>query len=285
MLTVRNFRNDNVPYLRLQSATVAFIFILFGTIGLANATLDDEAAQPAKMPDIYIDQTIVSVAGNTRRELYADLLRVCQEEGITSKALTKEERSRLGTIRLQRWIDAERTAYRLESWDYELGDPRKTPKCHFSLVSRGRHVLIDQHGLRGFNLNDNSVIDSRPLNNSDAALLLRRPANSNTNPGSSKRFVAGQPCVQSTLPGSAKSITCTWSGGADWGFEPQSNGIESVMTANPYALFKNIVLYQEPAGNNMDRIRTVVFNLRDPLDGSAMRPAFATALPADRPRY
>lgn len=235
---------------------------------------------------IYIiDQTIISVAGNTRRELYADLLRVCQEEGITSKALTKEERLRLGSIRLQRWIDAKRTAYRLESWDYELGDPRKTPKCHFSLVSRGRHVLLDQHGLRGFNLNDNSVIDSRPLNNIDAALILRRPLNSNAKPAASKRFVAGQPCLQSKLPGSARSIICTWSGGAEWGFEPQSTGITSVMAVNNDALFRNIVLYQEPAGNNMDRIRTVVFNLRDALDVSAMRPAFATALPADRPRH
>lgn len=281
---MRNFKNNTLHALRQWGATIALGLMLAGVIGLANAVPAEEGVQTAKMPDIYIDQTITSVSGNTRRELYADLLRVCQEEGITSKALTKEERSRLGTIRLQRWIDTERTAYRLESWDYALGDPRKTPKCHFSLVSRGRHVLVDQYGLRGFNLDDNSVIDSRPLNNIDAALLFRRPVNTPPKSNASQRFVAGQPCVQSMVPGAPKSMTCAWSGGVEWGFEAQSSGITSVMETHHYLLFKNIILYQEPAGNNLDRIRTVVFNIRDTLDGTAMKPAFATALPAERLR-
>lgn len=281
---MRNFKNNTLHPLRQWGATIALGLMLAGVIGQAIAGPAEEGVQTAKMPDIYIDQTITSVSGNTRRKLYADLLRVCQEEGITSKALTKEERSRLGTIRLQRWIDAGHTAYRLESWDYALGDPRKTPKCHFSLVSRGRHVLVDQYGLRGFNLDDNSVIDSRPLNNIDAALLFRTQVNTPPKSNASQRFVAGQPCVQSMVLGAPKSMTCTWSGGVQWGFEAESNGITSVTEAHHYLLFKNIILYQEPAGNNLDRIRTVVFNMRDVLDGTAMKPAFATALPAERLR-
>ncbi len=83
------------------------------------------------MPNIYIDQTITPVSAGNRRELYADLLNICKDEGVSIKALSENERNRLGTIRLQRWLDETRTAYRLEAWDYQLAKPQQQPHCHF----------------------------------------------------------------------------------------------------------------------------------------------------------
>lgn len=108
-----------------------------------DTTTSEVIEQPTAMPNIYIDQIITPATAENRRELYADLLNICQEEGVSIQALTDTELSQLGTIRLQRWIDESRTAYRLESWDVQLEEPQQQPHCHFQLISSGRHVMID----------------------------------------------------------------------------------------------------------------------------------------------
>lgn len=239
--------------------------------------------QPTPMPNIYIDQIITPAAAENRRELYADLLTICQEEGVSIKALTETEMSQLGTIRLQRWIDESRTAYRLESWDYQLAEPQQQPHCHFQLISSGRHVLIDAEGLTGINLNDNQPYEIAPLTNMDASLLLRSPARQDKISTGKLKDVAGQPCVESTIADYEEAVACTWTGGVEWGFEPQSDGIDSVSDTHHYALFRSIVLQQDPAGNALDKISTVTFNIGEQLDESMMQPAPATALPAQQP--
>jgi len=239
--------------------------------------------QPTPMPNIYIDQIITPATAENRKELYADLLTICQEEGVSIKALTETEISQLGTIRLQRWIDESRTAYRLESWDYQLAEPQQQPHCHFQLISSGRHVMIDAEGLTGINLNHNQPYDIAPLTNMDASLLLRSPARQDKISTGQLKEVADQPCVESTIADYEKAITCTWTGGVEWGFEPQSGGIESVSDTHHYALFRSIVLQQDPAGNTLDKISTVTFNIGDKLDETAMQPAPATASPAQQP--
>lgn len=239
--------------------------------------------QPTPMPNIYIDQIITPATAENRKELYADLLTICQEEGVSIKALTETEISQLGTIRLQRWIDESRTAYRLESWDYQLAEPQQQPHCHFQLISSGRHVMIDAEGLTGINLNDNQPYDIAPLTNMDASLLLRSPARQDKISTGQLKEVADQPCVESTIADYEEAITCTWTGGVEWGFEPQSDGIESVSDTHHYALFRSIVLQQHPAGNTLDKISTVTFNIGDKLDETAMQPTPATASPAQQP--
>lgn len=239
--------------------------------------------QPTPMPNIYIDQIITPATAENRRELYADLLTICQEEGVSIKALTKTEMSQLGTIRLQRWIDESRTAYRLESWDYQLAEPQQQPHCHFQLISSGRHVMIDAEGLTGINLNDDQPYEIAPLTNMDASLLLRSPARQDKISIGQLREVAGQPCVESTIADYEEAVACTWTGGVEWGFESHSDGIESVSDTHHYALFRSIVLQQDPAGNALDKISTVTFNIGEQLNESMMQPAPATALPAQQP--
>lgn len=239
--------------------------------------------QPTTMPNIYIDQIITPTTAENRRELYADLLNICQEEGVSIKALTDTEMSQLGTIRLQRWIDENRTAYRLEAWDYQLAEPQEQPHCHFQLISSGRHVMIDAEGLTGINLNDNKSYNIAPLTNMDASLLLRSRARQDKISMGKLKDVAGQPCVESAIAGHEQAVTCTWSGGVEWGFEPHSAGLESVLDTNHYVFFRSIILQQDPAGNALDKISTITFNIGDKLDEAAMQPAPATALPAQQP--
>ncbi|WP_417549986.1 hypothetical protein [Methylophaga sp.] len=248
-----------------------------------DTTTPEVIEQPTPMPNIYIDQIIISATAENRRELYSDLLNICQEEGVSIKALTETEMSQIGTIRLQRWIDESRTAYRLESWDYQLEEPQEHPHCHFQLISSGRHVLIDAEGLTGINLNDNQPYAIAPLTNMDASLLLRTPARQDKKSSGKMNDVAGQPCVESTITGYEDAVTCTWSGGVEWGFEPHSDGVESVVDTNHYVFFRSIILQQEPAGKALDKISTITFNIGDKLDETAMQPAPATALPAQQP--
>ena len=170
-------------------------------------TTSEVIEQPTPMPNIYIDQIITPATAENRRELYADLLTICQEEDVSIQALTETEMSQLGTIRLQRWIDENRTAYRLESWDFQLEEPQQQPHCHFQLISSG----------------------------------------------------------------------------VEWGFEPHSDGIKSVSDTHHYALFRSLVLQQVPAGNALDKISTITFNIGEKLDEAAMQPTPATALPAEQP--
>jgi len=225
--------------------------------------------QRPAMPNIYIDQTIVPLSAENRRELYADLLNICEEEGVSIKALTETDLSRLGTIRLQRWLDDSRTAYRLEAWDYQLAEPQQEPHCHFELVRSGRHVLIEEAGVRAVRLDDNQY-DTAPLANLQSSLLLRTPARQDTHSTDQLREVVDQPCVETTIDGTA---ICTWSGGIEWGFEPRSDTIKSVMDAHDHELFRSIILRQEPAGNALDKIRTNTFSIGDALDETAMQPA------------
>lgn len=248
-----------------------------------DTTTSEVIEQPTPMPSIYIDQIITPATAENRKELYADLLTICQEEGVSIQALTDTEMSQLGTIRLQRWIDENRTAYRLESWDYQLAEPQQQPHCHFQLISSGRHVLIDAEGLTGINLNDNQPYEIAPLTNMDASLLLRSPARQDKKSTGKLNDVAGQPCVESTIMGYEEASTCTWSGGVEWGFEPHSDGIESVLDTNHYVFFRSIILQQDPAGNALDKISTIIFNIGDKLDEAAMQPAPATAIPAQQP--
>jgi len=250
---------------------------------VADTSTTEVIEQSRSMPNIYIDQIIAPANAENRKELYADLLTICQEEGVSIKALTDTEMSQLGTIRLQRWIDENRTAYRLESWDYQLEEPQQQPHCHFQLISSGRHVMIDAEGLTGINLNDNQPYEIAPLTNMDASLLLRSPARQDKISTGQLREVAGQPCVESTIADYEEAITCTWTGGVAWGFEPESDGIESVSDTYHYALFRSIVLQQDPAGNVLDKISTVTFNIGDKLDEAAMQPAPAIASPAEQP--
>lgn len=239
----------------------------------------DSVEQRPAMPTIYIDQIIIPVSAENRRELYKDLLSICKEEHVSIKELTPKEFNRLGTIRLQRWMDESRTAYRLEAWDYQLAEPQQQPHCHFELISIGRHVLIEEAGLRGIRLDDNQPYEMTPLSNIDASLLLRSPARKDTSPTDQIGEVAGQPCVETTING---TVICTWSAGVAWGFEPVSEGIESVSAVHQYVLFRAIILQQDPAENVVDRITTTTFKVGEPLDETAMQPAPATALPAQK---
>jgi hypothetical protein len=63
-------------------------------------TTSEVIEQPTPMPNIYIDQIITPATAENRRELYADLLTICQEEDVSIQALTETEMSQLGTIRL-----------------------------------------------------------------------------------------------------------------------------------------------------------------------------------------
>ncbi|HAO26253.1 MAG TPA: hypothetical protein DCQ49_14445 [Methylophaga sp.] len=242
-------------------------------------TVERVEQRPA-MPNIYIDQTITPVSAGNRRELYADLLNICKDEGVSIKALSENERNRLGTIRLQRWLDETRTAYRLEAWDYQLAEPQQQPHCHFELVSSGRHVLIEEAGIRSVLLDNNQLYESERLTNIQTSLLLRTPARQDTNATDQLRKVVEQPCVEATID---EAALCTWAGGIEWGFEPRSDTIDSVMDAQDHQLFRSIILRQEPAGNALDKIRTVTFNIGDSLDEAAMQPGPATALPARQP--
>lgn len=235
---------------------------------------------PEVMPGIYIDQTITPASAKNRRELYDDLLKVCQEEQVPLKQLTAKQRSQLGTMRLQRWIDGNITAYRLESWDYQLAEPQETPHCYFELISRGRHVLIEADGVTGIHLNDNQPYQLKPLSNIDASLLLRSPAREDVRSNDKMTMVAGQPCVNSSIASQDEVKTCTWAGGVEWGFEPRSQAIESVLTAPQYQLFRSIILKQTSADNSVDTIMTNQFVIGEPLDKKAFSPKTATALPA-----
>ena len=246
-------------------------------------TTSEVIEQPTPMPNIYIDQIITPATAENRRELYADLLTICQEEDVSIQALTETEMSQLGTIRLQRWIDENRTAYRLESWDFQLEEPQQQPHCHFQLISSGRHVMIDAEGLTGINLNDNQPYDIAPLTNMDASLLLRSPARQDKMSTGLLREVADQPCVESNIADYEEAVVCTWTGGVEWGFEPHSDGIKSVSDTHHYALFRSLVLQQVPAGNALDKISMITFNIGEKLDEAAMQPAPATALPAEQP--
>ncbi|THF57296.1 MAG: hypothetical protein E8F57_05030 [Methylophaga nitratireducenticrescens] len=239
--------------------------------------------QPAPMPKIYIDQNIVPTSAENRRGLYRDLLELCREEGIPTKALLESEALKIGTIRLQRWLDEGRTAYRLEFWDYQMAEPQKKPRCEFQLVSSGRHVLIEPEGLRGIDLNDNQPFKVSPLTGADATLLLRSPARTETTPADRLQTVAGQPCVEKPIPGNKGAIACTWAGGMQWGFEPRSFKIVSVLDAQHYELFRSIILQQQPGGDVPDKVTTVAFRINKAFDESAMQPAPATASPARRP--
>lgn len=236
--------------------------------------------QPKSIPNIYIDQVITPTSAENRRELYTDLLSICQEEGVSIKALTESEFEQLGTIRLQRWIDENRTAYRLEAWDYQLAEPQKKPHCHFELVSSGRHVLIEEARLRGVRLDDNQSYEIAPLSNIDASLLLRSPARKETKPTDQISEVAGQPCVETA---NDEATICTWSGGVKWGFAPHSEGIESVLAAHQYQLFRSIILQQNPVENTIDKIITNTFVIGETFDEKAITPAPATALPSHNP--
>lgn len=248
----------------------------------ADSSKAERLEQHAAMPNIYIDQIIIPASAENRRELYKDLLSVCQEEGVPIKALSQKDLERLGTIRLQRWLDESKTAYRLEAWDYQLAEPQQSPHCHFELVSRGRHVLIKEAGLRGIRLEDNQSYEMAPLSNIDASLLLRSSARKDTSLTDQSHEVAGQPCVKTAIDG---TVICTWSGGVEWGFEPRSEGMESVLTAHQYVLFRAIILQQDSAINAVDKITTNTFSLGQPLDEAAMQPAPATALPAEKVAY
>lgn len=248
-----------------------------------DTTTSEVIEQPTPMPNIYIDQIITPTTAENRKELYADLLTICQEEGVSIKALTETEMSQLGTIRLQRWIDESRTAYRLESWDYQLDEPQQQPHCHFQLISSGRHVVIEAEGLTGINLNDNQPYEFAPLTNMDASLLLRSPARQDKKSTGKLKEVAGQPCVESTIADYEEAVACTWTGGVEWGFEPYSDGVESVSETHHHALFRSIVLQQDPAGNALDTISTITFNIGEKFDEAAMQLAPATALPAEQP--
>jgi hypothetical protein len=238
---------------------------------------------PEVMPSLYIDQIIFPANSQNRRELYADLLSICKEDGIPTKPLTQEELDRLGTIRLQRWIDAERTAYRLESWDYQMAEPQQPPHCAFHLISRGEHVLIERQGLRGMRLDDNTAYQQTDLSNADAGLLLRTPARETVKENDVLQRVAGQPCVETAVAGAEEAVVCTWSGGVEWGFEPRSAGVNSVIDTHYYELFRSIILQQAPAEHSLDKVTTVTFKMGDGLDETIMQPAPATALPAKKP--
>lgn len=113
--------------------------------------------------------------------------------------------------------------------------------------------------------------------------MLRSPARQDKITTGKLREVAGQPCVETTIANYEEAVTCTWSGGIEWGFEPHSDGIKSVSDTHHYALFRSIVLQQDPAGNALDKISTITFNIGDNFDEAAMQPAPATALPAQQP--
>jgi len=278
-----------------QMMRSSFVTIMLGLMLIAcsgesdsNSAVPDTSTaevieQPAPMPKIYIDQIIVPTSAEHRRELYRDLLDVCREERIPTKALLESEALKIGTIRLQRWLDQDRTAYRLEFWDYKIAGPQKKPRCHFQLVSSGRHVLIDQQGLRGINLNDNQPFNVAPLASTDATLLLRSPARAETTSADRLQTVAGQPCVERAIAGNKGAIACTWVGGVEWGFEPRGSKVTSVLEAHHYELFRSITLQQEPGGDVQDKVTTVAFRINRAFDESAMQPAPATAWPAQRP--
>lgn len=238
---------------------------------------------PAGMPGVYIDQRIFPAALQNRRDLYSDLLNICKEDGLPTKQLTQDALERLGTARLQRWIDEEKTAYRLESWDYHMAEPQQPPKCRFYLVSRGEHVLISHEGMRGMYLDDNTAYEQTPLSNADAGLLLRSPARETVKPNDVIQQVAGQPCVETGIADTESAVVCTWSGGVKWGFEPRAVGLKSVLETPRYDLFRRIILQQDPAEHPLDKVTTVSFIIGDALDDALMRPTPATALPANMP--
>lgn len=234
------------------------------------------------MPSIYIDQTITPATSVNRKELYADLLGICQEEGVPITPLKKSEAEKIGTIRLQRWMDATRTAYRLESWDYRLADPQDKPHCHFHLISSGRHVLIEGNKLRGVELDKNKSYEITPLPTSDASLLLRTPTRDNISSADEQQIVAGQRCIKTKIRSADSAEVCTWSGGMDWGFKPRSMAVLSVSDMNHYSFFRSLILQQNPVGNKQDKVTTNVFTITNSLDESAIQPARATALPAQQ---
>lgn len=238
---------------------------------------------PAVMPSLYIDQIIFPAELQNRRQLYADLLSICNEEGILTQPLTQQAFERLGTVRLQRWIDGQTTAYRLEAWDYRMAEPERKPRCAFHLVSRGEHLLIASEGLQGIRLDDNTAYQQTTLSSADAGLLLRTPAREAVKANAVIKCVSGQPCVETAVAGAETAVVCTWSAGVEWGFEPTSAGIESVRDTHYYALFRSIILQQDPAESALDKVTTVTFTIGDRLDEALMKPTPASAWPADKP--
>ena len=63
---------------------------------VADTSTTEVIEQSRSMPNIYIDQIIAPANAENRKELYADLLTICQEEGVSIKALTDTEMSQLG---------------------------------------------------------------------------------------------------------------------------------------------------------------------------------------------
>lgn len=242
--------------------------------------VDEKRAAPREIPPLYIDQLIQSSEAMNRRELYDDLLQVCQQEKVSLKKLSEAERQQLGVIRLQRWIDQHRIAYRLEAWDYHMAEPADQPHCHFELVSRGRHVLMDKSGVSGIRLDDNQPFKKAPLSNMERTLLLRTPARDNVSAGEILHAVAGQPCVNREL---AEATICIWAGGVEWGFEPSAQAIPSIRDADSYTLFRALILQQTAAIQQVDNIETRSFSVGEPFDESALSPFPATALPAGIP--
>ncbi len=245
---------------------------------------DAGGPQPSVMPAIHVDQIATLVQRDDLIEAYHASVDACRQANLPTVALGPGEIEKLFTTRLERWLGEGRAAYRVEHFRYTMGQLEKNEHCMFRLISTGHHLMIDGTGARGIDLDTNESFERVPLAERDARWLNRSPAREKMPAEALPSTAAGHPCTQlRNIFGYEGATTCTWSGGAQWGFATMSPGLLSVHSASHQDIFEVIILEQDGSGSLPDTIRTLAFSVGGELDGAAMHPRSARAWPAKKP--
>lgn len=134
-------------------------------------------------------------------------------------------------------------------------------------------------------MNDNTTYQQTTLSSADAGLFLRTPAREALKANALIKCLSGQSCFETVVAAAETALVCTCSVAVEWRCKLTSAGIELVRDAHYYALFRSIILRQDPAENALDKVATVTFTIGDRLDDALIQPAPVSAWLADKPLH
>lgn len=228
----------------LGIATLAGLAACADGPSTADGGTSDTAAAPAAVyADLHLEY--LERGKPARRADYHQRAALCDQAGLSGGRLSDEEIARIGTGRAQVWTTATRSAVRLETFEWIVGDVESGTRCDFTTRVDGVHSHVDRNALTTLDLRTGkTTVTPSPA----AYLWQRRPADHSAPHDGAQVNRNGVPCIEYPLsyprPSGAGGTFCIWSAGASSGYATTGTALSRV--DSPTALLSGLVVEQTP---------------------------------------
>lgn len=211
-------------------------------IGTETGT-DITPAVGAVQADLHLEY--LQAGDNAAKASYLHRIDLCEQMGLGGARLDAAEVDRLGTARVQLWTTPERSAARLERYQWVNGPIESRRHCEFSARVDGVHYYVDRDTLTTIDLRTGNVT-SEPT---PYAHLWQRGAVSGEDVrGGTTTSRHGMSCMEYPLghPDSTAGggSYCVWSEGSARGFS--ARGFPLSEASGVTSLFNGLVIDQTP---------------------------------------